>query len=738
MQDIIIEGSNQSSNLVANVRKGRVKKPRGVVRYVFDWIIKGLFVASLLSIDFLLFAGSGNQQLFDGSFMLQPEIMAILTGLLFFSLFMMFLVSFSSFLQNVLTALIAGGFMLAILNQFAQYDKSSILVPMMTPYLGAAAASIFTGISHWVLAIGAGIFTFIILTISSKSNTAYFVGILLVILGGIITDNYITRNHDKEFVTRYDNHLGKDVPNARKYVYLFLPNATSYVTLGELRNQLGKTDKAVQTQERLIAFLAKNGFWVYPNAYVKGSDPLMNMVEDLNNIDDKKAEEHIQRNVAIDSVWNFHNVRDEYVYLKNAKLIDVYKNSKYQVSAYQSRGIEFCDKNNEINVDKCVDKVNVPVDVSSLKLSTWEKSKFLLLQWLNSFHFITDWSVVYGALDGFINAEKTPIMGISYDSFYVVNSFKTLDKVIEDIASDQGNRAYFVFMDLPSDMYVYDEFCHLKPQDQWLAMDNYKWVNNKNLFAKRAAYQDQLSCMIGKLEQFMQKLNDQKQADNTVIFLQGISGINDVTNIKTEDYIEKFKSENLLLLAIKDPAKNNFSVNNQICESRELVRNYLYKQGNCRELNRMDLQDTAAKELQKDLLKSVLTKEKVNNAMKNFDIWYQSWKKNNVEPIVFEEAPVEETTSSITQETNIDKVEPNAVEAVPLISDLPDELVEEKGTILMEAPLTEENEVEAKIINEEIQADGENTEFDGLTDEILPPDAIPVETKDSQVLPVAE
>lgn len=159
MQDIIIEGSNQSSNLVANVRKGRVKKPRGVVRYVFDWIIKGLFVASLLSIDFLLFAGSGNQQLFDGSFMLQPEIMAILTGLLFFSLFMMFLVSFSSFLQNVLTALIAGGFMLAILNQFAQYDKSSILVPMMTPYLGAAAASIFTGISHWVLAIGAGIFT---------------------------------------------------------------------------------------------------------------------------------------------------------------------------------------------------------------------------------------------------------------------------------------------------------------------------------------------------------------------------------------------------------------------------------------------------------------------------------------------------------------------------------------------------------------------------------------------------
>ena len=74
--------------------------------------------------------------------------------------------------------------------------------------------------------------------------------------------------------------------------------------------------------------------------------------------------------------------------------------------------------------------------------------------------------------------------------------------------------------------------------------------------------------MLGSLEQFMQKLNEKQLDKNTVIVLQGISGINDIDAVKTDDYIAKFKSDNLVLLAIKDPGRNNFSINNQICESR--------------------------------------------------------------------------------------------------------------------------------------------------------------------------
>ena len=46
MQDVIIESSNQSSSLAANVRKVTIKKSRGIFSYMFDWLIKGLLTAS--------------------------------------------------------------------------------------------------------------------------------------------------------------------------------------------------------------------------------------------------------------------------------------------------------------------------------------------------------------------------------------------------------------------------------------------------------------------------------------------------------------------------------------------------------------------------------------------------------------------------------------------------------------------------------------------------------------------
>ena len=130
--------------------------------------------------------------------------------------------SFSSVLQNLLVSLIAAGFVWALLSQFAVYDKTSILVPMLSPYIGAAAASMFTDVSHWILVAGAGILTFVVLTISSKSSLVYFVGIIFVVFGGVVADSYIMRDRHQEFAVKYDNHLNKIAPNAKKYVYFFL------------------------------------------------------------------------------------------------------------------------------------------------------------------------------------------------------------------------------------------------------------------------------------------------------------------------------------------------------------------------------------------------------------------------------------------------------------------------------------------------------------------------------------
>ena len=120
-----------------------------------------------------------------------------------------------------MAAVVTAGFVLALLNQFALYDKTSILLPVLSPYLGYGVASMFMGISHWVLAALAGVVTLIVLTVSSKTNVAYFTGILLVVFMGIVVDDYLVKDKKTEFVVEYDNHLDKETANPKKYVYLF-------------------------------------------------------------------------------------------------------------------------------------------------------------------------------------------------------------------------------------------------------------------------------------------------------------------------------------------------------------------------------------------------------------------------------------------------------------------------------------------------------------------------------------
>lgn len=626
MQDIIIESSNQSSGASTKVRKVRITTSRGIVGYLFDLLVKSLFVALLFGTNFLLFVGAGKQAVFENGFSLTPEIGIVLGCFTVVAFLLMFLVSFSAVLQNLVVSCIVGGFVLALLNQFSLYDAASILVPMLSPFVGFDVAMMFDGYSQWILSIGVGILTFIILLRSTKISVIYFVGIFVVIFMGLLADNFLTKNPFNNFVVKYDNYLDKPiVKNPKKYVYIFLPNATSYITLGEMKNQSGKTDDAEKIKGRLIAFLAKNGFWVYPNAYVTDTDTMDNTVELLNNLDDKKADEHTLRNVQIDGLWDFSGNHDEYVFLRNAKLVDVYKNSGYRITALNSRGIDLCKKNNSQLADKCIDKINAPVDMGDFQLDNWKKAQFLLLQWFNNMRLVSDWSFTYGLIDGFVDAAKLPIMGVSYDSLYVVNSFKMLDVLLEEIEKNKGNRAYFVFLDLPSDMYVYNEFCKVKSQDKWLNLENNKWVHANNLFEKRKAYQEQFSCLIGKLEQFMRELHNRKLDENTVVFLQGVSGVNVLGGPAVNDFTETFKYKHSVLFAVKDPKRNNFSINNQMCESRELLKNYLYLKGDCKEFNGLKVHSSVAKELQKTLLSNVLKQNTINEYLKNYDEWYEKW-----------------------------------------------------------------------------------------------------------------
>ena len=52
----------------------------------------------------------------------------------------------------------------------------------------------------------------------------------------------------------------------------------------------------------------------------------------------------------------------------------------------------------------------------------------------------------------------------------------SFDILFENIEEDKGKQAYFVFADIPSDMYIYDEFCKIRPQTEWINRTNLPWI----------------------------------------------------------------------------------------------------------------------------------------------------------------------------------------------------------------------------------------------------------------------
>ena len=109
-------------------------------------------IGLLLGINFLLFASAGNFKVFPSGISMSSEAVFILAAIFGVSLMLMFLISFSSFLQNVVSAVVVGFFVYISLNQFAMFDKFSFLSYMLAPYLGNDIAMNFMTNSNVVAA----------------------------------------------------------------------------------------------------------------------------------------------------------------------------------------------------------------------------------------------------------------------------------------------------------------------------------------------------------------------------------------------------------------------------------------------------------------------------------------------------------------------------------------------------------------------------------------------------------
>ncbi len=586
-------------------RKGKVINKLLPFYPFFDDVYVILFSFFLVAIDFVLFAGSGNIEIFKDSFFPIPEVMLNL-GIFFLVISLIVAIFHKSVnIKAGIASAFAFFFVFVIYKQFSQLNQSINAGDNSLPI------SIIIGI----------IFAFIAFGVYSKPKTIYkiFLTLTPIILFFNICSS-LDKQDKNEFITINNAEQQDTVGNDERLIYFMLPNFISY-------NQIDtwKTDNVSDTVNLTLGFYQKNNFKVFNNAYVETPEYFDNWVMFLNPKAKKDTiKNYTLKTMLLSGYWKFSNLNYNNINLKENELYDYLSYQGFQISAYKSRNIDLCRKNHQMNVQRCIEKVNKPTNIYDTGLSLMTRTNILFMEWFFSLK-IGNMLSFYEHLASKLNMPDQPQISIMYNNLYVVNSIKFFDILFDNIKEDTGKQAYFVFADIPSDMYIYDEFCRIKPKDKWFDRANLPWIKKDYTKERKEAYLQQYRCLYGKMQQFMEKMKDADLLSNTKIVLMGASNVNNFQSKPSDDYVERFMDNNLVSMAIYDGTNDKFEIDTSICSIKNIMMKQLFDIGECGEIE--NIHEQIALNLKNQLNKT--RPQKPDEHIKDFDAWYEKWKEVN-------------------------------------------------------------------------------------------------------------
>ena len=404
-----------------------------IKNYKLGFITKSLYVFLLCAIDMVLFASSGSMTVFNNSFFPSFEIVMMLFILLAVSFGVIGACYKKITIQNIICCFVTFLFIIALFNQFYQLDPNATFAHMV---LGSNAkqgwAILYIG-SHIIIALLlTGIFAFFLFNFSEKVF-AGCVAVLAISFLVILQKDTLHTKYEHDFIELSNTKLTyKPDEKSRRFIYIMLPNLSSYKYFSTIKRPL--SDEAISL---ITGFYAKNNFEVYPNAFVENIDPFMNVVQSVNTFSNLYPDDHTLNHMILQKYWKFFNVNDEYVFLKNNQLFGSFRKAGYNISAYKSRGIDMCHVNYELNVDRCMEKINSPVNIYGSGMPAIDRLQLFFAEWLNSMN-IFSLKPLYHILDVFSAPDNLPLIGINYNNLYVINSIKTFDILNAKLCKPDG------------------------------------------------------------------------------------------------------------------------------------------------------------------------------------------------------------------------------------------------------------------------------------------------------------
>lgn len=598
-----------------------------------------LFIFFLIATDFILFAGSGNIRVFDDSIFPVPEVSWILIGIAVFVCLLVYLVNKVRMLKYFLAALISLGFVYLLFKQFAQISQKINIGDNEIP-IYIILGVILSGLTFVALAQDKILYK--CLSVITVAVLFFHVYISYMNLTDITYDF-------KEIHNTQQQVSGKN----KRFIYFMFPNLVSYPYLSMIHSQ-----EADLTQKVMLGFLQKNNFKIYTHAYTAKENYMENMVNNFNLSSNKEIPYYLLNTRLLSSYWSFHNLKHEYINLKENELYDIFRKNNFQISAYKSRDFDMCRKKHKYNVNRCIEKINKPTNIyQTMEVS--EQATILFIEWLSSMKLMTNMSTLYNILSVFSDADTIPMIGVNYNNLYVVNSIMIMDVLFDNIKQDTGKQAYFVFVDMPADMYIYDEFCRIKPRSEWLNMVNLPWITHDYTVKRQAAYMQQTRCLFGKLEQFIENLKKENLWNDSVVVLQGVSSVNDFKNYPIENTKENFMGNHLVTMAIYDSQMTDENkVDSKLCTTKGILAEYLFKSEQCYK-SEINIHKKILQELSYKLSRLSLNISK--NMIPVFKQWYQKWVNINGGE-VFDENMIIKTESVAAEDFGLDDLDMNNIE----------------------------------------------------------------------------
>lgn len=675
-------------------RKGQIAKKRFANLGVWDNLLVFLFIAFLISCDFILFTGSGNVEIFGNEYLPMPEIMLTLGVIFVVSAIVVFLFYKHPRVRHILASFAVLLFVYMLYQQFALYLPDFNFGTYIVP-------------KYIILGIVFAAITFAVFEQDKFIYRVLYVIAVIVLFFNILF-SYKSATETHEFLETYNTQKIAETPNKR-FIYFMFPNLVSYSYLSTFNNE-----EATKTQSIMQGFLQKNNFRTYTKAFTPENSYLDNMIMSMNPTSDKESHQHLNQTRLLSEYWRFHNLRNEYIYLKDNELYDVFKRNKYQISAYKSRDFDMCHKKHKFNVNRCIEKVNHPINIYSVNLTVPQKTGVLIIEWLSSLK-ISDKisSVVYKFLDPIVNVDNIPMIGTNYKNLYVVNSAKTFDVLFENIKQDNGKQAYFAFVDLPSDMYIYDEYCQITPQKDWLNISNLPWIKRDYTPKRQTAYLQQTRCLFGKLEQFIDNMQKEDLWKDTIMVIQGISGVNNFQNLPIKDTVQEFLANRTVSMAIYDGNMSEPEVDSRLCSTNQIISEYLFGKKTCTNSVsgiHQKIVDTLGNSLDK------LTNNIQDDNIGNFDKWYAHWLiMNHQQQTIPTDDELVKYENNYEEESKSDQLENRDENDLATIKD--DNVSENSDILLPNVEITDKTaETESEVIQQQNTGTKEtlSSDFDDL------------------------